>query len=597
MGHPDATAIFSGAGISIAAPASLPAGNRLRNDVLRVVFDGAAQFAARTRPGNPSLAADALDALSESTTLKLEVVVGRLVGTVGQEGLGSLLALTVDVPNEAHLLAALLLARGGSHCTLNLDIGIEVAYGLLTRRLHLPNYADSVYSAALEEWRALVPTDAPGLTVLSDESNFADWRPHRRPVLMKLHGSLDGTQTRLLSPVVVDTEQLRQLSTAKLGALGYLRATGRVVVTGYSGEDIDVYSPLLDVLEDTDSLWTSRDFGGRSRVEEDLRARGIPYVVGDPDGLATTVLRRLAGVGAAGPRWPEVPVEDSSYESRFERWGQRLRDDVTDADLAEAWAWLVADLGDYDTAVELLSAIPEPAARSRLRLAEALYQRNAGDDRQRAAALYRQHSRSPGHDDALRAHALLRLGDIARGEAVHASSSKAAVLRAVVSAVRVLFLTRRRRDLTEARADAFRALQQTLLRAVESVAGWSTRSWPALGYACRAVAALGRRSEQLTQNGNRASLVRQQRLQLLCLGVLLLGRRPDDKWRAELLRTADAYERGKDLAGLPTAPLRWRSTCGRQATTPPQRRRCGEPRTCTHAAGPARRPRHRGSGS
>jgi hypothetical protein len=68
-----------------------------------------------------------------------------LWGTLGEDALQCLLALRVEVPNEAHLLAALHLIRGGMHVTLNFDVGIELAYELLTGRAALLAAAPAEY--------------------------------------------------------------------------------------------------------------------------------------------------------------------------------------------------------------------------------------------------------------------------------------------------------------------------------------------------------------------------------------------------------------------------------------------------------------------
>src|SRR6266511_1884270 len=89
--------IFSGAGISGSPPAGLPLGNGLRNDVLRLCHAAAHQVA-----GHLVAAAD-LDELL-GAAWKLEVVIGRLRGTIGDAALDCLRALDLVLPNEAHLL-------------------------------------------------------------------------------------------------------------------------------------------------------------------------------------------------------------------------------------------------------------------------------------------------------------------------------------------------------------------------------------------------------------------------------------------------------------------------------------------------------------
>src|SRR4051794_15457555 len=124
-------AAFTGAGISTAAPASLPAGNELRDRLLALMHEQAQRLA-------PDLTDAAQLAAFTASSRKLEVALGRLWGILGDDALDCLLCLHVAVPNEAHLLAALHLARGGLHVTVNFDRGIELAGDLLAGRAELP---------------------------------------------------------------------------------------------------------------------------------------------------------------------------------------------------------------------------------------------------------------------------------------------------------------------------------------------------------------------------------------------------------------------------------------------------------------------------
>ena len=100
MQLPSDSAVFSGAGISGEAPASLPRGFGLRDDLLQLMHTLAKESLG-------SLVTD--EQLTElvASTRKLEVVLARLSGTAGIHAAECLLALQVEVPNEAHMLAAL----------------------------------------------------------------------------------------------------------------------------------------------------------------------------------------------------------------------------------------------------------------------------------------------------------------------------------------------------------------------------------------------------------------------------------------------------------------------------------------------------------
>lgn len=148
--------MFSGAGISGEAPASLPRGFELRDDLLRLVH-----AAAGVSLGAHVTDAQLTDLLGSGR--KLEVVLARLSGAAGAEATDCLLALRLRLPNEAHMLAGLHLALGGTHVTLNFDIGIELAHELLTSG----EAADAVpepYRSAVADWRALAPA-VPGRCV------------------------------------------------------------------------------------------------------------------------------------------------------------------------------------------------------------------------------------------------------------------------------------------------------------------------------------------------------------------------------------------------------------------------------------------------
>ncbi|HYS35095.1 MAG TPA: SIR2 family protein, partial [Pseudonocardiaceae bacterium] len=364
-------AVFSGAGISGEAPASLPRGFALRDDVLRHMHTAARAVA-------PDLVtAAALDALVASPR-KLEVVLGRLWGTIGADALRCLLALRVEVRNEAHLLAALHLALGGTHVSLNFDVGIELAYGLLTGRGTLPATAPDEYRAALPAWRALVPRDTPPLRVVVAHDEFARWAATGgRPALLKIHGSLTADQRDLVDVVVVDIEELGQLSDGRRAAIDSLRTADRLLITGYSGTDPDVYEPLLAAAERPTSTWCCYQLDTRSPVHDDTAAHGIEMRLGAPDGLAVTALRDLLG-HLDVPGWPALPVPGPTYRERFDEWADWLRSRHTAQAVAKAWAWLVADLGDLDTAVAILRRLVsdgdhDPATL--LRYAELRYSR------------------------------------------------------------------------------------------------------------------------------------------------------------------------------------------------------------------------------
>lgn len=111
-----ATALVTGASISLAQPAGLSGGSRLRVALVHLLFDGARPLFEQETSREHRMVAFASDR-------KLEVVLGRAAGSRRCPRPGVSARPAVDVPNEAHLLAALHLLHGGTDLTLNFDIG------------------------------------------------------------------------------------------------------------------------------------------------------------------------------------------------------------------------------------------------------------------------------------------------------------------------------------------------------------------------------------------------------------------------------------------------------------------------------------------
>jgi hypothetical protein len=541
------TAVFSGAGLSVDAPASLPRGFELRNDLLYLMHE-AAKADPRSRVTD-----EQLDELLGSER-KLEVVLGRFFGAVDAGAANCLLALRLRVPNEAHLLSALHLAWGGYHATLNFDVGIEIAYDLLTSGAKANRDLAEPYRSALVAWRALAPTDAPTLRVVASHEEFDAWHSDGLPAaLLKIHGSLSRDQTHLVDVVVRDFDEIGQLTTSRRAAVDRLGAARQLLITGYSGADPDVYAPLLLAAEESESTWRCLSLLNSSPVPNDLQSRRIPLVIGSPDGLATTALRDLLGVPAA-LNWPDQPLEGAGYRERIDHWRQDFRVHHTPDKFGVAWAWLLADGGDLDAAEDILADL---AARNSadigtlLRHAEVLYTRARGDDRDRAEQLYRRVAANRGADLGTRLMCRLRSGDISRGRAVRGGQAAVSNLaRAFSQPLVVLVATRAGRRDQEAAADAYRALQHTSLRVLEQAAAtlpvWS---WPVLAQLCRCARLLGGPAERLSSNGNRRGLIRQHRLLLSAYALLLSRQPPPDELvrQTEVLRAS--YRSADDLPG------------------------------------------------
>jgi hypothetical protein len=495
----------------------------------------------------PLVTAEQLDRLC-GASYKLEVVLGRLWGTVGPDALDCVLALTVDVPNEAHMLAALHLLRGGTHVTVNFDIGIELAHDLIQGRADLAAGVPRAYQDALESWRRLSPPGSSDLRTVSSHDEFAAWSADDRPAaLLKVHGGLGRDQATLADVVVVDIEELAQLTADRATAIAGLSEAAELLITGYSGGDPDVYTPLLAVAAGTTATWACLELPAGSEVADDLDRRGVKLVRGVPGGLAVTALRRLLGTPAP-PSWPSIPLAGPDFDERFTRWRERLRA-VHPADLiAQSWAWLLADLGDLDTAVAMLAALPETAPGVRLRQAEMLYNRARGGDRDLAGRIFREVG-AEASDAATRMHCLLRRGDLARGRAA-GSRSVRDIAEAYFRAGQVLVITHNGHRQPEEGGDAYRLLQQTSLRLLEQLATIAPRwSWRSIAVCCRLAAGWGGHAARLVRNGNRLSLIRQHRALLRALDALLGGRPAPAGIRADMLALRATYRAADDRPG------------------------------------------------
>jgi hypothetical protein len=544
---PRHTVVFTGAGISGAGPAKLPAGFALRDEILNLV-----NLAGTKVPevGGLITAIQLSDLIHSST--KLEVVLGRLCSTLDADTISVLQTLKLTIPNEAHLLSAIHLARGGTHLTLNFDIGIERAFELLTCRTELPPNAPKEYSERLRDWRRLVPSETPALRVVASHGDFRDWNTDGRPAaLLKLHGSLTADQLALTDVVVVDTEELAQLAPDRRAALDRVAEARLLLITGYCGVDPDVYRPLIEAAprgRGGATSWRCYSLPNDSPVPADLHP-DIELVRGSPQGLASTALRELLDLAGA-PAWPETLSPGPTFKDRFDAWSTQFTATHPGHLFAEAWAWLLADLGDLDGAEAIIAAVATHYPSARLRHAETLYTRARGNDRERAAALFREFGSGRRGDARARTHALLRAGDIARGRAV--LGPRAAITNlptALTAPLRVLILTRHGQLDPEAAADAYRALQQTGLRVTERVAATGTIAWPLLAAGAHVFIAAGRRADQLSSNGNRRALVQQQRLLLEALSALFLRRPPRQDLDVQLRNLHDAYHSANDLPG------------------------------------------------
>ena len=367
-GDPTRVGLFTGAGISSGPPARLPLGPTFHRLLRQACGSHARTFA-------PDIVDERVLGALQSGRWNL---LARIENTLPGSGRGAVRAMRVDVPNEEHLLAAIHLARGGYHVTVNFDDGLELAYDLLAGRRWLsPEYVDA--SEALPEWRRWFPPAAPTLSVASRPDQFATRHYRSRPLLVKLHGSLgeaaDGVALSL--PAVTDEPDIVDLGIARRAALDELARHPFILVTGFSGGDPASTSPVMRCLERTSFAWVAPE------VRTSVRATVSGLDPSQPEiGYAVGILRGVLNVNA--PTWPADPAK-TPFRARFDAWLDALPVTVG----AEVVAWSLTDAGRIDEAVELLDRVAraDGRARTRLRLADALDHRGAPGDRKVARRL------------------------------------------------------------------------------------------------------------------------------------------------------------------------------------------------------------------
>ncbi len=545
---PSASAVFTGAGLSAAAPASLPLGYALRDEVLSFMFEEASQCAGDL------VTSQQVEQLSVPER-KLEQVLGRLWRVTGSGALECLRCLQVTLPNQGHMFAAVHLALGGLHATVNLDRGIETAYALIAGTRKIPDGWSAAYGETLPAWQAAAGNIPKDLRVVASREEFDAWvHDGKPPALLKIHGSLPSNGGDLVDVVVEDTEELGGLAPGRLAAINHLAECSTLIITGYGGLDPDVYRPLLRAARETRAVWATKSMDEHSQLHADVVAAGIEPRVGDPNGLATTALADLLELAV---RWPDLrPADEPTWQDRLTRWRTSFSAQHPPERFALAWAWLLADSGDRDAAIallrRLLSNSPDPDTS--VRLADALYDRAERNDREQAGHLYWSLARDRQIEWGLRGHCLLRLGGIARGDAVRRGGWRRVpnALAAVAMPLLVLAEQRRLRDRKdpELPSAAKAALGQTILRGCESlIPSCPPRALPLVAAALRRAAATCGEAAKTSTNGNRRALTNSHRLLALALASLLTGEHPNIEWTEELEDLVATYMNAGDFPG------------------------------------------------
>ncbi len=326
-------ALLTGAGTSADRPAGLPLGREF-DALLRVCcFEAASQ-----------LAPDVIDADG------LKVVEGlrpnlltRLAVCAGVAPVAALLqCFRVNVPTEAHMVAAAHAMEHALHVTLNFDDGVERAYALITGRAELGPSVPHEYHSALEDWKRLVRPSAP-LRVVASQFDAVDFA--HRPLLVKLRGSAaEGWHPSVIAAGSMPSLDVDRLSDDQVIALRAAAATGILVVAGVSGSDTDCLHALIPLLVRGRFTWTAAELD--PEVVAVLAAIDAAQPVLRPalEGL------RSAFAGAADlPAWPRTPTGADGFADDFATWRSRLAPDGP----AEVYASLLSDVALHEQATAL----------------------------------------------------------------------------------------------------------------------------------------------------------------------------------------------------------------------------------------------------
>lgn len=419
------TAVLTGAGISRGFPAHLPLGDEFHDALLSGCFQAAKSISSGA-VGRDGRRAPVIGGRRNILGCIEDCLEAGTVETV-------LDCMRVRLPSEEHLLCAMLAARGVLQLTVNFDNGIELAYRLLTRQVDLPAGVPTDYREALARWRAAMPP-APALRVVATPGELASRDFRYRPLLVKLRGSVDvGTDGTVvpLRPTMEDLE-CTLLDDDRRLALHEATTNGRLLITGYSGRDLDVFETLESLLRPGGFDWVTPE------LDKAIATRLRKVDPGQPRrGTARHALRAELG---DLPEWPSSPIIGADFTQRFVTWWQS----VPRLAAAEAYARILSEAGHHDQAVVTLRAVVAgtvgwPAtARVRLRLGDALARRAGRGDTAEATALYVSVAcgrRTPG---AARAYAITRWTESRAGTA----PSFAMLLTAVLAGTTALLVAR-----------------------------------------------------------------------------------------------------------------------------------------------------------
>jgi aminodeoxyfutalosine deaminase len=539
--RPLVAGIFSGAGLSHAPPSSLPLGEEFHRQLREIAWSRAAPLLGDL------VDHDMLDVLRTS---KINFL-ARIENTAPGTGAGALRCMSVAIPNEPQLLAAVHLAQSGVHVTMNFDDGIERAFALLSGDVELPDGASMAQREALGAWRACFPAHRPRLVVCARAERIAS-STSSRPLLVKLHGSMgehpDGVT--LPAAAITDEPDAGDLGGYRRMAIEVVASVGFVLVTGYSGNDLASRTALLERLARGRFLWVA------PQVDPDVRS-----LLEAIDASQPMLGRAIDAIRATLPMQPPTWPDDAgpSFEDRIASWGRALPPEVA----AEALAWALADAGHPDHAAEALRLLVAAGAgsRTRMRLADALVRRRWGGD---IAAGRRMMLRVAAARDerGLRAYALARWIESTEDGSDRRPGRSHLVLSGVQAGVALVHARKVHRSNSSKAAIQLRSTTVAIGAVLGAIEGGLPRHGrPGLRRSViETVAVLAGRSARHVlrasrnrPSGRRRALLERQLIELDAVVALLRGRKAPRAAPDALARLMEVFEHVADTSGMADA--------------------------------------------
>ncbi len=217
---PNKVIFWTGAGISMDPPSLLPSGH----DLTKNIIDAFCLKGTWDKILNYLSYANIQDSHGKNKTIpRLESVLGGIVSVLGYDFLGRFDNLFNPIPNYLHLFFAHHILKGGSHITLNLDLGIENA---LQKLMSPPVY------------HILTPSNISQQNVLSTTS----------PFILHLHGK-HGESLSELGLTIENVSKGFSDNIKKL-IINRLRLSSLLVFVGYSGSDFFDVTPFFKGLHE-----------------------------------------------------------------------------------------------------------------------------------------------------------------------------------------------------------------------------------------------------------------------------------------------------------------------------------------------------------